>query len=99
MIKTKKLYFIHTLLHITCKAHHTVSHANSADIRNTIPESEFHSPTRPEPTNPTLHEEASRFTLSHYSSSVDPATHSCTRRRSHTTHVATLQAPKMEKTV
>ncbi|KAL6288499.1 hypothetical protein ACE6H2_006009 [Prunus campanulata] len=41
----------------------------SADIRNTIPESEFHSPTRPEPTNPTLHEEASRFTLSHYSSS------------------------------
>ncbi|KAI5341741.1 PREDICTED: Late embryogenesis abundant [Prunus dulcis] len=47
----------------------TISHANSADIRNTIPESEFQSPTRPEPTNPTLHEEASRFTLSHYSSS------------------------------
>ncbi|KAL6125055.1 hypothetical protein ACLB2K_077563 [Fragaria x ananassa] len=53
----------------------TISHANSADIRNSIiPESEFqfHSPARPDPTNPTLqdHEVASRaFTLSHYSSS------------------------------
>ncbi|KAM5552309.1 hypothetical protein ABKV19_026929 [Rosa sericea] len=52
-----------------------ISHANSADIRNsTIPESEFqfNSPARPDPTNPTLHEQeaASRaFTLSHYSSS------------------------------
>ncbi|KAM1049548.1 hypothetical protein ACFX2I_028562 [Malus domestica] len=47
----------------------TNSHSNSADIRNPIPESEFHSPTRPDPANPTLHEEATRFTLSHYLSS------------------------------
>ncbi|XP_009354743.2 uncharacterized protein LOC103945878 [Pyrus x bretschneideri] len=46
-----------------------ISHSNSADIRNTILESEFHSLTRPNPANRTLHDEASCFTLSRYSSS------------------------------
>jgi hypothetical protein len=51
----------------------TISHANSADIRNTNIESTFHSPVRSETfltntTNPN-HVEASRFTLSRYSSS------------------------------
>ncbi|XP_075646894.1 uncharacterized protein LOC142617819 [Castanea sativa] len=53
----------------------TISHANSTDIRtNNIDESTFHSPVRSEtfltnPTNPNHSIEASRFTLSRYSSS------------------------------
>lgn len=43
----------------------TISHANSADIRNTTTESAFHSPVRNE-TNPT--HETSRLALSHSSS-------------------------------
>lgn len=52
----------------------TVSHANSADIRNTAIELAFHSPTRSETATATFvnksnNLEASRFALSRYSSS------------------------------
>ncbi|PQQ14054.1 hypothetical protein Pyn_07931 [Prunus yedoensis var. nudiflora] len=60
---------------------------------NSTPQPDLNQQTRPFTKRPPA-------SLSHTTPPpVDPATHSCTRRRSHTTHVATLQAPKMEKTV